>query len=156
MIVRISAKNLKRASRRRLRAVGRKRKPNPSREINLLKKDVVKIAKDKYLRKNEFHLHTNPKYLSKNKTPHVAYTTVKHGKMQRINVITHSKQFKNRRTKALGSNPNKTSISAKKSRISVPFWEHERFLKKNPSGVWRFSDKERKELKKFNKKYLKK
>ena len=51
MIVRISAKNLKRASRRRLRAVGRKRKPNPSREINLLKKDVVKIARRKlYIR----------------------------------------------------------------------------------------------------------
>lgn len=121
----------------------------------MFEKEVIRISKDKYLRKNEFHLHTNPKYFSKNKTPHVAYTTVKHGKMQRINVITHSKQFKNRRTKLLSSNPNKTTFSNKKSRISVPFWEHERFLKKNPNGVWRFSNKERKQIKKFNRQYLK-
>lgn len=119
-------------------------------------KEVIHIAKDKYLRKNEFRLHTNPKYRTKDKKNHVAYVTVQHGDMYRMNAITHSKQFKNRRTKPLNSNPHKTVSSTRKTRISVPFWEHERHLKNKVKDDWRFSKLERKEIHKFNRKYLKK
>ena len=115
------------------------------------------ISKYKYLRKNEFRIHTNPKYKNKEKKNHVAYVSLKHGDMYRVNAITHSKQFKNRRTMPLTSNPHKDGISSsQKSRLSIPFWEHERYLKNKPKDVWRFDKKERRAINKFNKKYFKK
>lgn len=76
--------------------------------------------------------------------------------MFRVNVITHSKQFKNQRTKPLRINPHKSAPSTQKSRISVPFWEHKRHLKNKVKGTWRFSRKERNEIKKSNRAYLNK
>lgn len=110
----------------------------------------------KYLRKNEFRIHTNPNYQNKEKKNHVAYVTVQHGNMYRVNAITHSKKFKNRRTKALSSNPHKSAPSSQKSRISIPFWEHERYLKSKPKDVWRFDKRERREIGKFNQKCINK
>lgn len=113
--------------------------------------------RQKYLTKNEFRLHTNPKYKSKNGKNHVAYVSLKSGNMYRVNAITHSKQYKNRRTKVVNENPHKNSIlDNRKTRISIPFWEHERYLKNKVKDVWRFSNKERKIINKFNRSYLRK
>ena len=113
------------------------------------------LAKNKYLRKNEFRIHTNPAYRSKNNKSHVAYVTLKHGKLYQINAITHSKQFKNRRTSLLPSNPHKNGNPKDKSRISIPFWEHERYLRKKVSDFWFFTRSDRIWIKKHNKSYYK-
>ena len=105
---------------------------------------------------NEFRVHTNPKFFNKHKKGHIAYATLKRGRRYRINVITHSKSFKNKRTRRLPCNPHKIGNPKDKSRISIPFWEHEKYLVNKVSDFWHFTRQERIFIKKHNKNYYKK
>ena len=118
---------------------------------------------DKYLRKSEFRYHSNPRYFNSSGRGHVAYVMVKHGNMYRINAITPSKHFKNHKTVKLPVNPKKVLSAngsyqpdSSTSYISIPFWEHKRYLKSKPFGVWKFSKSDKKFIRKHNKKYFKK
>lgn len=111
------------------------------------------MAKDKYLRKNEFRYNTNPDVKNPRGEGHIAYVTVRHKKHSKINIITHSGKFYGEPTTTLEENPNRSVPSKRVSRFSVPRWEHNSFLKDKPQGIWKMSKKDRKTIHKFNKKY---
>lgn len=109
----------------------------------------------KYLRKNEFRYYTKPKYLSKGGKPHVAYISAKHNKKYKFNLITHSKHFFNSETMELKKNPNRNSDEQqdkRKSRVSVPLWDSEKYFSKDKLLYWRFDKQDKSALKKWNKK----
>jgi len=109
----------------------------------------------KYLRKSEFRYYTNPKYLSKNGVPHPAYITAKYNKRYKFNVITHSKHFFNSDTKELERNPNHNRDKPKderQSRISVSHWDKENYFSKDKLEYWRFTNKDKATVKKWNRK----
>ena len=111
--------------------------------------------KDKYLRKNEFRDYENPKYLSKSGKPHPAYITVKHKRKLRANVITHSSSFFGEETIQLKENPNRNenkSVDIRQTRLSKPFWDNEKNFSKTKKKGWRLSKKDKKSIKKWNKK----
>ena len=114
------------------------------------------MGKDKYLRKNEFRYNTNPEVKNPRGEGHVAYVSVRHKRNSKINIITHSKTFYGEPTERLSQNPEKSKISERESRFSVPRWEHNSFLKETPKGVGKMSNEDRKKIHKFNKKYAKK
>ena len=117
---------------------------------------MIHIAKDKYLRKNEFKYNKNPEVKNPRGEGHVAYVTVRHKKRSKINIITHSQSFFGEPTERLKHNPNPSKSSKRESRFSVPRWEHNSNLVDKPKGVWRMSNHDRKKIHKFNKKYAKK
>lgn len=108
----------------------------------------------KYLRKNEFRMDFNPNHQGKNKEFHPAYITAKYGHKYKANTITHSrKTTDNRNTLTIDENPNKLSKDKRRTRISPPFWQHERQFGKEKLTNFRFSRKTRKRIKKINKKF---
>ena len=119
-------------------------------------KEVIKISKDKYLRKNEFRYNKNPEVKNPRGEGHVAYVSVRHKKRSKINIITHSKTFYGEPTESLSKNPNVSKSSKRGSRFSVPVWEHNSYLTEKPKGEWRLSNQDKKKIHKFNKKYAKK
>ena len=114
------------------------------------------IAKDKYLRKNEFRYNKNPEVRNPRGEGHVAYVTVRHKKKSKINIITHALNFFGEPTEKLNCNPELSKSSKRPSRFSVPVWEHNSNLVDKPKGVWRMSKEDRKKIHKFNKKYARK
>ena len=117
---------------------------------------MVKIAKDKYLRKNEFRYNKNPEVKNPRGEGHIGYVTVRHKKRSKVNIITHSSTFYGEPTQLLRKNPELSRLSKKPSRFSVPVWEKNTHLQEAPRGVWRMSNEDRKQIHKFNKKYAKK
>ena len=114
-----------------------------------------KIPKDKYLRKNEFRYNSNPDVRNKNGEGHIAYVTVRHKRRSKINIITHASTFYGEPTYPLEHNPEIFSSYKKKSRFSVPRWEHNSYLTEKPKGVWFMRKKDRIALRKVNRKYAK-
>ena len=119
-------------------------------------KDVIRIAKDKYLRKNEFRYNKNPEVRNPRGEGHVAYVTVRHKKRSKINIITHANSFYGEPTQPLRKNPERSRPSKRPSNFSVPVWESNSYLKEQPKGVWRMDNQDRKNIHKFNKRYEKK
>lgn len=117
---------------------------------------MVFISKDKYLRKNEFKYNTNPDVKNRRGEGHIAYVTVRHKRNSKINTITHSKTFYGEPTHPLSKNPNLSDHSARQSRVSVPVWEKNSYLKDAPRGTWKMSRQDRKLIRKINKRYSKK
>ena len=68
-------------------------------------KEVRKIPKDKYLRKNEFRYNSNPNVRNKKGEGHIAYVTVRHKRRSKINIITHASTFYGEPTYPLEHNP---------------------------------------------------
>ena len=117
---------------------------------------MVKVAKDKYLRKNEFRYNTNPELKNPRGEGHIEYVTVKHKKAYKVNTITHAENFLGEPTQELKENPNRSKPSIRKSHFSVPHWEKESNLKNKAIGLWKMSKADKKTIRKFNKKYAKK
>lgn len=113
------------------------------------------MSKKKYLRKNEFKYDRSPSVTRHDGKGHVVYVSAKHGHKAKINVITHSEKFFDEPTKQLGKNPNRESKDSRQSRFSVPRWESDTYLESPKSGFWKFTKKDRKTVKKFNKHYKK-
>ena len=111
------------------------------------------MAKNKYLRKNEFRYDTNPEVKNPRGEGHVAYVTVRNKKRSKINIITHSKSFYGEPTYPLAGNPNPSKSSKRPSYYSVPRWERNSYLVDEAKGVWRMSKENRKRIRKTNKKY---
>ena len=53
----------------------------------------------------------------------------------------------------LDENPNKQSKDKRKSRLSPPFWQSEAQFSKEKLPNFRFSNKSRKKIRKYNKKF---
>ena len=111
------------------------------------------MAKDKYLRKNEFRYNKNPGVINPRGEGHTAYVSVRHKKKSKINIVTHAKQFYGEPTYPLANNPNPSKPSKRTSRVSVPRWESNTYLAEFPKGVWRMSKQDRALIRKINKKY---
>ena len=105
---------------------------------------------DKYLRKNEFRYDTNPKYKNKKGRGHTVYVSVKCGDKSKVNAITHTKKFGHKRTKALSQNPEVGSKYKNQSRVSMPFWEENKYIQNKAKGIWRFCKEDRVKIKKMN------
>ena len=113
------------------------------------------MSKNKYLRKNEFRYNTNPAVKNPRGQGHMAYVSVRQGHKAKINIITHARTFYGEPTMKLRENPNRSKPSKRPSRFSVPRWEKNSFLKDPPKGFWKMSKKDRKAIRKANKKYAK-
>lgn len=107
---------------------------------------------DKYLRKNEFRYDTNPKYKNKKGKGHTVYVSVQHGDRSKVNAITHGKNFNLKRTKVLSKNPEVGSKYKNQSRVSMPFWEENKYIQNKAKGIWRFCKEDRVKIKKMNRK----
>ena len=117
---------------------------------------MIRIAKDKYLRKNEFRYNKNPEVKNPRGEGHVAYVSVRHKKRSKINIITHAKTFYGEPTQPLRKNPNVSKPANRTSNFSVPRWEQNTYLLEQPKGIWRVDKQDRKNIHKFNKRYAKK
>lgn len=110
----------------------------------------------KYLRKKEFRYDDNPALKNKKGKGHTAYVTVEHGERAKINLITHSKKpFFGKGTEELSRSPRIGDKDPRPSRVSVPYWEEKKFLKKKPYGKWRLPKKDRILIEKINRKAAK-
>ena len=107
----------------------------------------------KYLRKNEFRIDYNPFHLGKNKNPHPAYITARKGHKYKANTITHARNVDGVETLSIDENPNKLSKDKRNTRISPPFWQHEKQFGKEKLPNFRFSKKSKKKIRKYNKKF---
>lgn len=107
----------------------------------------------KYLRKNEFRIDNNPNNFGKDKKPHPAYITARHGHQYKANSITHSRTINGNRNYLINENPNKLSKDKRKTRISAPYWQNENYFSKETLDNFRFSKKTRSQIKKINKRY---
>lgn len=110
----------------------------------------------KYLQKNEFKYNTNPNVRRHDDEGHIAYISAKHGHKSKINTITHALTFYGEPTKEMYQNPNRSKFDARKSRLSIPVWENDKYLKEKPKGYWKLDKKDKVTIKKFNKKNAKK
>lgn len=108
----------------------------------------------KYLSKNEFRMDNNPAHFGKEGKPHPAYITAKYKHKYRANEITHSRTTTTgQKTFDIFENPNKLSKDKRPTRISQPFWQSEKQFSKNKLSNFRFSNKTKKQIRKFNKKF---
>ena len=110
----------------------------------------------KYLRKNEFRYYTKPEFSSKSGKPHVAHISAKHNKKYKFNVVTHSRHFFNSDTMELKKNPNRNNGEQKdkrKSRVSVPRWDSEKYFSQEKLKNWRFDRQDKSAITKWNKKH---
>lgn len=107
----------------------------------------------KYLRKNEFRLDINPNHMGKDKKAHPAYISAKYNHSYKANLITHSKNVKGVDYYVLDENPDKLTRDRRKTKISPPYWQSEKQFSKNTLSNFRFSNKTRKSIKKYNKKF---
>ncbi len=114
------------------------------------------MSEKKYLRKNEFRFDLNPEHLNKKGEPHPAYISAKYKHMLKANSITHARYTTDgKQTFDISENPNKLSKDKRQTRISPPFWQNEKKFSKDKSSNFRFSNKTRKQIKKYNKKFNK-
>lgn len=109
--------------------------------------------KKKYLRKNEFRLDYNPAHRGSNGEPHPAYITARFGHMYKANTVTHARTVNGFETLPLYENPNKQSKDKRPSRLSPPFWQNVTKFSKEKLPNFRFSNKSRKKIRKYNKKF---
>lgn len=107
----------------------------------------------KYLRKNEFRIDINTAHYGKDKRPHPAYITAKYGHRYKANSITHSRFVDGNSTFDVGENPNKLSKDVRSSRVSRPFWQKDNMFSENRLKNFRFSNKSRKKIRKFNNRF---
>lgn len=109
----------------------------------------------KYLRKNEFRIDYNSKHYGVKEKPHPAYISAKCGHKYKANSITHSRKTSDGKlTYDVFENPDKLSKDKnRKTRISLPFWQNEKQFGTEKLSNFRFSNKTRKQIKKFNKKF---
>ena len=108
----------------------------------------------KYLRKNEFRMDNNPKHYGEKKEPHPAYITARYGHKYKANSITHARTTNDgRNTYKIYENPNKLSKDKRATRISPPFWQSDNLFSDNTLPNFRFSNKTRKQIKKYNRKF---
>ena len=107
----------------------------------------------KYLRKNEFRIDLNPEHRGSNGEPHPAYITARIGRKFKANTVTHARIVNGVETLALDENPNKQSKDTRKSRISPPFWQGEKQFSKQKLPNFRFSNRSRKKIRKYNNKF---
>ena len=118
------------------------------------------MGKDKkFLTKNEFRIDLNPSHMGKDKVAHPAYITGRKGHKFYANGTTHSTYTKyGEPTYDFGENPNKNNAQTdkRKSRITLPFWQSDKLFSKDKLNNYRYSNKTRREIKKFNKKIDKK
>lgn len=105
----------------------------------------------KKLRKNEFRIDLNPAHRGERGEPHPAYITARVGHKYKANSITHAKIVDNYDTLDVGENPDKLSKDTRKSRVSPPFWQGEKSFSKEKLPNFRFSNKSKKAIKKYNK-----
>ena len=108
----------------------------------------------KYLRKNEFRYNTGPKVIRPDKKGHPTYISARYKNKYKFNVITHSETFFDEPTHKLVTEPNRarSKIIKKPSRFSSPRWDNiNNFGDKLEN--WKLGKKDRKTIKKFNKKY---
>ena len=111
----------------------------------------------KYLRKNEFRMDNNPKHFGTKKRPHPAYITARYGHMYKANIVTHSKMTTDgHSTYELSENPDKLSKDKnRKTRISPPFWQNEKHFGSEKLANFRFSNRTRKQIQRYNKRFKK-
>lgn len=108
----------------------------------------------KYLRKNEFRIDYNPKHFGVKEKPHPAYISAKCGHKYKANSITHSRKTSDGKlTYDVFENPNKLSNNKRITRISPPYWQNEKQFGSEKLSNFRFSNKTRKQIKKYNKKF---
>ena len=109
----------------------------------------------KILRKNEFRMDNNPKHFGAKQQPHPAYITARYGHMYKANSITHSRKTSDGKlTYDIFENPDKLSNDKnRKTRISPSYWQNEKHFGVEKLSNFRFSNKTRKQIKKYNKKY---
>lgn len=110
----------------------------------------------KYLRKNEFRMDLNPAHYGKKEKPHPAYITAKRGHKYKANSITHARFVNNKPTKDFGENPNKTNKLNKDlrvTRLSQPFWQNATQFSEVKLTNFRFSNRTRKKIRKYNKNF---
>lgn len=110
----------------------------------------------KFLTKNEFRFDTNPEHMGKDKEPHPTFISGRRGHKYLGNSITHSRYTNDGKpTYYFGENPNKKRDPNDRriSRVSVPFWQSEKMFSKEKLCNYRYSNRTRKKIKKFNKKY---
>ena len=113
------------------------------------------LAKDKYLRKNEFRYNTNPAIKNPRGEGHTAYVSVRYKNKSKINIITHAKSFFGKSTKRLRYNPNPSKSSNRPSYFSIPVWELNTYLKDKPKGYWKMRKCDRRTIRRENRKYHK-
>lgn len=108
----------------------------------------------KYLRKNEFRIDFNKLHYGKDQRPHPAYITAKYGHKYKANSITHARITNDGlNTYKIYENPNKLSKDKRTTRISPPFWQSEKQFGNEKLTNFRFSNKTRKQINKYNKKF---
>lgn len=78
------------------------------------------------------------------------YVSVQHGDKSKVNAITHAKKFYHKRAKTLSKNSEIGSKYKNKSRVSVPFWEENKYIENKAKGTWRFCKEDRVKIKKMN------
>lgn len=112
------------------------------------------MPKDKYLTKNEFRLDLNRNHFGKDMRPHPAYITARKRHMYRANSITHARRTTDGfETLVINENPNKLSKDKRPTRVSRPYWQNTSQFSDNTLTGFRYSNKSRKEIHKFNKKF---
>ena len=86
---------------------------------------------------------------------HPAHAFAESNKKYKVNVITHSKRFFERKTNKLFDNPNKNNNQKDKrpSRLSIPKWLDKKNFVKKPLKNWRMSKRNRALQRKINKRY---
>lgn len=107
----------------------------------------------KHLSKNEFRLDLNPDHQGIRKEAHPVYITARKGHKYRANTITHARIVDGEATLDVGENPDKLSKDGRKTRISPPFWQGDKLFSKEKLPFFRFSNKSRKKIKKYNRKF---
>lgn len=112
------------------------------------------MPKDKYLTKNEFRFDLNKKHFGQNKKPHPAYITARWKHMYRANSVTHARRTTDGfETLVIDENPNKLSKDKRPTRLSRPYWQNSSKFSNYTLKNFRYSNKSRKEIHKFNKKF---
>lgn len=82
---------------------------------------------------------------------------MKHGNHSKVNAITHAKHFREKKTAKLKYNPEIGSKYANNSRVSLPFWEDNKYIQNKARSVWHFRKEDRLKIKRMNgKEYRKK
>ncbi len=112
----------------------------------------------KFLTKNEFRYDLNPAHMGKRKDPHPTFISGRKGHKFYGNGITHSKKTKyGLPTYDFEENPdkNKGQVNKRKSRITAPYFQSDKLFSEEIIPNYRYSNKTRKAIKKFNKKFKK-
>ncbi len=118
------------------------------------------MAKKKFLTKNEFRMDNNPKHFGKENKPHPAWLSGRSGHKCFANGITHSRiTTEGKVNHEISENPDKTVNTEKDKRpvrITDPYWQSDKLFGKEKLNNFRFSKKTKAEIKKINKKSIKK